>query len=389
MASAARALVPLLRHTDVILEVRDARLPFSSANPALRALAGSRPRVIVLNKADLADGSLESRVRSAIESVERDESSPGSIPPTVVFARADAGTRGGAAAVVAAVDKALDLISRGKTKRNNNISASSTSMSGGATLAVIGVPNVGKSSLINALRSAAAAAGDSRAGRGELGSPASVAPEPGHTRSLRAVRVRGPPAPLWIWDAPGVAEPRLRGVEHGLKLTVAACVRGAAVPIAVQAEYLLFAFNTLGVTEWARVLGLKRAYDEDEIRDCLQELAIIMGVRRGGSDENEEDVAAGILVRAWQSGKLGRFTLDFIPPPQTTKDMVGGGVTGTGSGGRITYDNTSTNANTAAIAAAAIGKKQQPSEMTTTNKAQSHLGTATPVQSVAKRRGLF
>jgi ribosome biogenesis GTPase A len=381
MASAARALVPLLRHTDVILEVRDARLPFSSANPALRALAGSRPRVIVLNKADLADGSLEGRVRAAIEFAERAESRPGSLPPTVVFARADAGARGGAAAVVAAVDKALDVISRAK---KNTTSTSTSTLSGGATLAVIGVPNVGKSSLINALRCAAAAAGDSRAGRGELGSPASVAPEPGHTRCLRAVRVRGPPVPLWIWDAPGVAEPRLRGVEHGLKLTVAACVRGAAVPIAVQAEYLLFAFNTLGVTEWARVLGLKRAYDEDEIRQCLQELALVMGVRRGGSGENEEeeeeDVAARILVRAWQSGKLGRFTLDFVPSsspfPEKAKAKAKAKAKENnmgGNGGRMTYENT----------AATGGKK--PTQLLQ----QIGMTTESSVQSVAKRRGLF
>ena len=306
MASAARALSPLLRQTDVVLEVRDARLPFSTANPALRALAGSRPRVIVLNKADLADSEMEGRVRSAVAAAER-AANVGGPPPAIVFARAGGkgGARGGAAAVVAAVDAALATTQ-----------PSAATVIQGFALAVIGVPNVGKSSLINALRAAAAASGDAAAGAGALGSRASVAPEPGHTRNLRAVRVRGPPSPLWVWDAPGVAEPRLRGVEHGMKLAVAACVRGASVPIAVQAEYLLYAFNTLGVTDWAAELGLSRAYDEDGVRECLQELAGVMGVRRGGGGgaaEAEEDIAAAALVRSWREGRLGRHTLDFVP----------------------------------------------------------------------------
>jgi ribosome biogenesis GTPase A len=301
MARTTRALRALLGETDVVLEVRDARLPFSSANPALAAMAASArvPRVLVLNKADLAAPALEPRVRAALRAEAR---AAGAEPPPVVFSRADGGARGaGAAALLAAVD----ALPRARARH-----------AAGAVLALVGAPNVGKSSLVNALRGAARWAGG--------GAPAAVAPTPGSTRALRALRVRAPPAgpPLWVWDSPGVLAPRLRGVEHGVKLTVAGCIRDAAVPPAVQAEFLLYAFATTGAAGWAAAAGCSAPWGEDDVGRALEEVAARLGARRHGG-ALDTDAAAAHLVRAFQAGKLGRHTLDFVPREEEAEEFFG------------------------------------------------------------------
>ena len=354
MAKTQRALGPLLSASDAVIEVRDARVPFSSANAALRALAGARPRVIVLNKADLANAALEGRVAAAVRAAEA--------PARVVFA--DCGTGGGAgvgaAAVVAAVDAALldDMRGRAHAVRHPR-----------TMLAVVGVPNVGKSSLINALRAHATRAGAAPA---RAASAAAVAPTPGSTRALRALQVRGAPRALWVWDSPGVMPPRLGSVEAGLKLTVAACVRGGAVPPAVQAEYLLYAFANTGTTAWAAAAGLSRAWTEDDVEICLTEIARRIGARRAGGAW-DTDAAALFFVRAFQEGKLGRHTLDYVPTGVWGgEERVGGQERGGSSCADLPASAE------AAMEAAEEGHRNHSAETPTA-----------ATQSVAQKRGIF
>jgi ribosome biogenesis GTPase A len=281
MARAARELVPLLARADVVLEVRDARLPFSSAHPGLAALCGGKPRVVVLNKADLACEAMSPRVAARIRG--------GAGAPGVAFVSAARG-RG--------LQRVLSLVDAIPTRA----AAFNTA---GVVMAVVGIPNVGKSSLINALRGAGGGAGVAPRG-------AAVAPTPGFTRAQRTLRVRAQP-PLYLIDTPGVLMPRLADVDTGLKLAVTHALRDAAVPPAVQAEFLLFSFANTGSTRFAEALGLSKPFGEEEVGECLQELAQRLGARvQGGALDT--DAAAAHLVRAFRAGELGRHTLDFLPP---------------------------------------------------------------------------
>ena len=282
MARASRELVPLIARADVVLEVRDARVPFSSAHPGLAALCGGKPRVVVLNKADLACEAVSGRVAAAV--------GRGAGAPGVAFVSAARGR--GVERVLALVDA---LPSRA--------AAFSTA---GVVMAVVGIPNVGKSSLINALRGAAGAAG-AAAPRG-----AAVAPTPGFTRAQRTLRVRAHP-PLYLIDTPGVLMPRLADVDTGLKLTVTHALRDAAVPPAVQAEFLLYSFANTGSARFAGALGLSRPFGEEHVGECLRELAERIGAK-GPGGAPDLDAAAAYLVRAFRAGELGRHTLDFVPP---------------------------------------------------------------------------
>jgi ribosome biogenesis GTPase A len=331
MATAARALASAVRAADVVIEVRDARVPFSSSNPLLDAVgaggfgsggaherARDKPRVVVFNKADLADPQLQRRVAAH----EAARSGGGGGGRASVFCSANRGAN------VAALLRAVDAVP--------DVRATSLFRSAGAVMVVVGVPNAGKSSLINALRGATGCTQS----RG-----ASTAPTPGWTRAVSTLRVRRDP-PLYLLDSPGVMPPRVPDVETGLKLAVTAAISAAAGPPArVQAEFLLFHFATVGSRRFADTLGLSRAYGAEDVEECLAELAAKLGLRRsarggrggggggggGGVEAAEEaalgdgcgdvhggdfdlDAAARHLVRAFQDGRLGRYTLDYVPP---------------------------------------------------------------------------
>jgi ribosome biogenesis GTPase A len=302
MAKATRQLAELIKTADVVLEVRDARVPFSSANPLLDSLSRMgdgrpRPRVVVFNKADLANEQLQSRVAAV-------EAAKGFEP---LFASADRGTNvGKLLRVVDSVKERADSARTGGGSGGGSSAAvpssSSSFRTAGALMVIVGIPNAGKSTLINALRTA----GGFTQGKG-----VATAPTPGFTRNVSTVRVRRSPA-LYLCDSPGVMMPRIADVETGLKLAVTTALRDMAVPPLVMAEYLLYYFATIGSERFVGASGLSRAYDETGVEAAMGELASRHGMKRPGGGL-DLDAAARTFVRDFQEGKMGRYTLDYVP----------------------------------------------------------------------------
>jgi len=244
MAQAMRKLGERIGIVDVLVEVLDARLPRASANPALDELAGRKPRVVVLGREDLADPHLtrdwlawhRERGHTAVAVNGKDQSS------------------------VKRVTAALDALSG----------------SGATRAMVVGIPNTGKSSIINGLIRRTAAKTEDKAGV---------------TRSLQWFRVR---PKLEVMDTPGILVPRIATPQAQWQLALT----GALPRERFDAEDVVTRFAA-----WARAERPKL-----DVPD-LETFAGARGfARRGG--ELDLHNAAGAYLRDFGEGKFGRITFE-------------------------------------------------------------------------------
>jgi ribosome biogenesis GTPase A len=268
-----------VKQADVVVEVRDARVPWSSANPLLDNLCQSagrpKPRIVIFNKTDLANEQLQSTVKRQIESQGN----------TAIFTSATYGIK---------VGKLLSIIDSYPSK-----AARFTSV--GSTVLIVGVPNTGKSSIINALR---------KLSGGILGNGAKAGAAPGITRSVGTIQIRHNP-PVYVFDSPGVMPPRIDNVEIGLRLALVNAIPEARVPFSVLAEYLLFLFHSIGTGKFAQNFDLSKAFTEDEVELMLTEIANRFHLKTAGGQLDTEG-AARAFVRSFQVGDMGKYTLDPI-----------------------------------------------------------------------------
>ncbi|GAA6056196.1 hypothetical protein JCM3770_004258 [Rhodotorula araucariae] len=291
---------------DLIIETRDARLPLTSINPAFERLLaeqagrsfGGGPggsggtaktkRLIVYNKADLAQDCFQEPLRRALAKHSDDE---------VLFtdSRSDA-------EVKRLLRAAIRMAKRPLEGPDDKIS-----------MLVAGMPNVGKSSILNALR---------RVGV-RKGKAASTSSEPGHTRRLSTVIKIATSPPVYIYDTPGIMVPFLgRGVagqEAALKLALTGGIKESLFEREVLGEYLLWRLRIRGEMRdsgWTDAdllsrLALPPSTPLDDPNAFLTALAArLSAVKRGGLPD--VDFAGRWLVQAFREGKLGRWTLDGL-----------------------------------------------------------------------------
>nr|XP_043637006.1 short integuments 2, mitochondrial [Erigeron canadensis] len=212
MAAATRAINSRLKVADLVIEVRDSRIPLSSANQDLQPRLSDKRRVIALNKKDLANPNIMHKWIDYFSSCKQD------CLPINAHSRSS-------------VQKLLELV---ELKLKEKIAKEPTLL-----VMVIGVPNVGKSALINCIHQIAS----SRFPEQERKKRAKVGPLPGVTQDIAGFKIAQRPS-IYVLDTPGVLVPTISDIETGLKLALAGSVKDSVVGEERIAQYLLAVLNT-------------------------------------------------------------------------------------------------------------------------------------------------
>lgn len=265
MARARRLLKEDLALVDVVLEVVEARAPLSSRNPELVKMLAGRASLLVLNKTDLAE-------------------------PLATRAWLDYWRRTGLAVLTAeartgkGMAEAEALVRQMAADRRNKRRA--------VRLMVVGIPNVGKSSVLNRLL------GRAGARTGDL---------PGVTRGRQWVRL---PGELEVLDTPGILWPGLGDPEISFRLAALGAISEEAFDSEGVAGRLL---------QWIlerKPAALRQRYGEGgasrEDWSTLEGIARRRGLLLPGGEPHQEQ-AATLLLKEFRQGRLGRFTLELPP----------------------------------------------------------------------------
>ncbi len=271
MTKARKIITENLKLVDAVIELLDARIPYSSANPMLQEIISGKPRVVALNKADLADPVITRKwvdyfTQQGIKAVSID-SMTGKGTKQLVQAVEDM-----------AREKTEKLLSKGVIKPR------------AARVMILGIPNVGKSSLINRLAGAV---------------KAKAADKPGVTRAKQWIRIG---KNLELLDTPGILWPKFEDMTVGLKLAFT----GAINDEAIDREQVVAVFlETMAKLYPER---LRERYKLiDELPEQPMELLEMVGRKRGCLGKGgavDLDKAQRIVFTDFRSGKLGVVSLD-------------------------------------------------------------------------------
>ncbi|KAI1360730.1 P-loop containing nucleoside triphosphate hydrolase protein [Xylaria arbuscula] len=353
--AALTSMRKVLSNIGLILECRDSRVPLTSTNPLLESSLAGRDRIIVYTKSDLCASARSTRwlakQQNLLEDWHRDNntalfsSSSSSAPGMSMSSMGSGGGGGGRTEVVftdernpRTIERLLELIKERAAVHDSLL---------GLRALVVGMPNAGKSTLLNALRRVgmrlpgAARTGSQPGVTRKLSTPvrivAATTPDPSSSSSSSTSTSTPSSSPssssssssssysshisptsnptnnldvgegVFVVDTPGVFVPYVSDVESMLKLSLVGCVKDGLVPAETVADYMLFLLNRRDPTVYAALC----ATPTNDIQVFLDAVAVRTGkLLKGGVPAREQ--AADWIVQQWRRGHLGRFGLDDI-----------------------------------------------------------------------------
>ena len=214
------------------------------------------------------------------------------------------------------ISKAVSLV---KVKSNNV--ASNLSFSRTYYFYICGVPNVGKSTIINSIRNSS----NVKSSRGST-KVAKTGAKPGLTQVVSSFKVNEDP-PSYLLDSPGVMIPSTDDPEVWLKLALIGAIKDSQVDEEVMADYLLWKMNTTQNYGYLNLINKKQPNSSshssptvskeplytgsDNIEEVLTKIASSNGYFLPGGQMNLEP-AAKLLINKWRAGELGHFSLDDV-----------------------------------------------------------------------------
>ncbi len=259
MNKARKDIIKLLQRVDLVIELVDARLPYSSENPLLNSLINETARLKILNKTDLADPVvtnlwLEFYKQKNITPYALDRTQPEAIKKLLKTARAVSGKK---------ADKVLRIM-------------------------IVGIPNVGKSTFLNILLDRKVA---------------KVGNEPAVTKSLSEINLGDS---IKLIDTPGVLWPKIEDQQSAYRLAVTGAIKNTAIEFE---DVALFALDFLRKDYPEQLADRYQLLDTSlEASQLLEAIAKNRGcLRKGGVDYHK---ASEVLLNDIRNGALGRVSLE-------------------------------------------------------------------------------
>ena len=273
MTKTRRQIESDLKQVDAVCEIVDARIPVSSRNPDIDSICGNKPRVIVLNRMDLADPSASKQWAGHFQSKGM----------TVVCT--DCKSRKGISEFAPAVRTACkEKIQRDQARGMNRP----------VRLMVVGIPNVGKSTLINQISGRKGAKAENR---------------PGVTRGKQWVTVD---STLQLLDTPGILWPKFEDPQVGLMLAYTGAVKEDVIDLEELACRLMQLLWERYPDAIRARYGIAQPEENSDFPgyDLLMQAAKKRGFLLSRGQIHTERMAK-VLIDEYRSGKLGRFTLEM------------------------------------------------------------------------------
>lgn len=270
MTKTRRQIEADLKQVDAVCEIVDARIPMSSRNPDIDAICGSKPRILVLNRLDLADPGATKKWAAYFQK------------RGIAAIATDCKTRKGIADFTPAARAACAE----KLERN-----AKRGMNRPLRVMVVGIPNVGKSTLINQISGRKGAKAENR---------------PGVTRGKQWVSVD---SGLQLLDTPGILWPKFEDPNVGMMLAYTGAVKEGVIDVEELSCHLMELLHKF----YPKTM-LERYKVEAQPGTPGWEMLELAGRKRGylvsGGEVNTERMAK-VLLDEFRSGKLGRFTLEM------------------------------------------------------------------------------